>query len=57
VRFSPYWKLTGAAGCVAPQSGGPFTTVSVRRAGTARLVIAFALGRIGAHSARCTSGA
>ncbi len=57
VRFSPYWKLAGAPGCVAPEAGGPFTEVTLRRAGAARLVISFALGRIGADSARCTSGA
>jgi hypothetical protein len=51
VRFSPYWKLTQGAGCVAP--AGPFTSVVLRRAGPARLSISFTPGRIGAHSARC----
>lgn len=53
VRFSPYWKLSQGAGCVAP--AGAFTSVVLRRAGPATLSISFALGRIGAHSPRCTS--
>jgi hypothetical protein len=51
VRFTPYWALSGLPGCVAP--AGPFTRVRVRRPGTARLVISFALDRIAAHSRRC----
>lgn len=52
VRFTPYWKLSGASGCVAKD--GDFTRVSLNSAGTARMVIAFALDRAGATSPRCT---
>jgi hypothetical protein len=52
VRFTPYWALSGGAGCVAPD--GDFTQVTLRRAGSVRLVIRFALDRIGARSPRCT---
>lgn len=51
VRFTPYWALSGAPGCVAPD--GDFTRLSLRRAGEVRLVIRFALDRIGARSPRC----
>ena len=53
VRFTPYWALSGAAGCVAPAGG--FTRVSFRQAGRARLIIRFSEARIGARSPRCTS--
>ncbi len=53
VRFTPYWALDGIPGCVAPD--GQFTKLQVDRAGVARMVIRFALGRIGADSARCTA--
>ncbi|MGH2842342.1 MAG: hypothetical protein ACRDKL_01970 [Solirubrobacteraceae bacterium] len=52
VRFSPYWRLEGVRGCVAPAGG--FTRVSARSSGTARLVVDFSLGRIGAYSRRCS---
>jgi hypothetical protein len=51
VRFTPYWRLTGVPGCVAKD--GEFTRLSLRSAGTAKLVIAFSLGRIAATSPRC----
>jgi hypothetical protein len=51
IRFSPYWRLAGVPGCVAP--AGRFLAVTVARAGTARLAIDFAPGRIGARSPRC----
>ncbi len=51
VHFTPYWELENVPGCVAP--AGDFTRVSAHRAGTARLVIAFSLGRIGARAPRC----
>lgn len=54
VHFTPYWALAGSSGCVAP--AGDFTSLTLRRAGTARLVIRFSLGRIGARSPRCTAG-
>jgi hypothetical protein len=52
VRFTPYWALSGGAGCVAP--AGDFTAVDLRRAGTVRLVIAFSLARVGGRAPRCT---
>lgn len=51
IRWSPYWRLTGVPGCVAP--AGKFVSVRFRRAGRAALVIDFALDRIGARSQRC----
>jgi hypothetical protein len=54
VRFSPYWALGEGAGCVSPD--GPDTRLTVRRAGVVRLVMRFAIGRIGATTPRCTSG-
>ena len=51
VRFTPYWRLTGVAGCVA--KAGEFTRLSLRSTGTAKLVIAFSLGRIAATNPRC----
>jgi hypothetical protein len=54
VRWTPYWKLSGPAspgGCVAP--AGSFTQIMLRHQGTVRLVIAFALDRIGSRSPRC----
>jgi hypothetical protein len=54
VHFTPYWKLTGVPGCVAKD--GDFTRVTLNSAGTAKLVISFAISRIGSTSARCTDG-
>ncbi len=55
VRFSPYWQLSGpaaAGACVAP--AGQFTAITLRRAGSVQLVIAFSLARIDARSPRCS---
>ncbi len=52
VRWTPYWALAQGAGCVAP--AGDYTRVTLRHGGSVRLVIRFALGRIGARSPRCT---
>ncbi|HEX3510305.1 MAG TPA: hypothetical protein VHT27_04310 [Solirubrobacteraceae bacterium] len=52
IRFTPYWALAGGHGCVAEAPGG-FTEVRTRSAGTTRVVIAFALGRIFDHGPRC----
>jgi len=52
VHFTPYWALAGSPGCVAP--AGDFTSLTLRRAGLARLVIRFSPARIGARSPRCT---
>ncbi len=51
VRWSPYWQVSGVSACVAPW--GEFTLVRARSSGTALLQMSFALGRIGARSARC----
>jgi hypothetical protein len=52
VRFSPYWALGQGSGCVAPAGG--FTRLTFRRAGPVKIVIRFALDRVGARSPRCT---
>ena len=55
VRYSPYWSLQGpaAAGdCVAP--AGPFTMLTLRRAGELRLAIDFSPQRIGSSAPRCS---
>jgi hypothetical protein len=54
VRWSSYWKLTGVPGCV--MRAGDFTRIEARASGPARLVISFAIGRIGASSPRCERG-
>jgi hypothetical protein len=51
VRWSPYWRLTGVRGCVAP--AGRFTRIDARRAGRAWLRISFSLARVRASTARC----
>jgi hypothetical protein len=55
VRFTPYWRLTGLPGCVGRSADG-FTDLALHGTGTARLVIDFAPGRIGARSPRCSPG-
>jgi hypothetical protein len=52
IRFSPYWALSDGTGCVAPD--GEFTKLTLSRPGPVKMVVRFALGRIGANSARCT---
>lgn len=52
VRYSPYWALSGGPGCVS--KAGQFTELSLRHAGPVRLVMSFALDRIGATSPRCS---
>ncbi len=51
VRWSPYWRLGGIRGCVAP--AGRFTAVHARASGRAHLTIDFSLGRVGSRSPRC----
>jgi hypothetical protein len=55
VRWTPYWLLLGAPGCVARSPGG-FTAVILRRPGRARLVTRFAIGRVAARGPRCSAG-
>jgi hypothetical protein len=51
--FSPYWRLAQGDGCVERSADGRIR-LRLRRAGRVRLEIAFALGRVGADSPRCT---
>jgi hypothetical protein len=51
VRWSPYWRLTGVSGCVAPW--GQFTLIEARGSGRARLGMAFSLARIDSSAPRC----
>jgi hypothetical protein len=52
VRFTPYWALLAGHGCVAPAPGG-WTRVTGTAAGSLRVGIRFALGRVLARGARC----
>jgi hypothetical protein len=52
LHFTPYWKLSGVSGCVAPY--GEWTRITARSAGELKLVPSFSLGRIGSTSPRCT---
>jgi hypothetical protein len=52
VRFTPYWAVVSGSACVMPAAGG-LTRVTTQGAGTVRLGIRFALGRVGARSPRC----
>ena len=52
VRFTPYWKLAGAGGCVA-RAGEDWTQIRVRRPGRARVVIDFSPARVFSDGARC----
>jgi hypothetical protein len=51
-HFTPYWAITRGSGCVA--RAGQFMRLTLRRAGPVRVTISFSLGRIAAHSPRCT---
>ena len=53
VRFTPYWVLSQGSGCVAPD--GPWTRLTLDRAGPVKLTTDFSLARIGATSPRCSS--
>jgi hypothetical protein len=55
VRWTPYWAVVGAPGCVERAPGG-WTAVSLRRPGRVRLVTRFAIGRVGATRPRCSAG-
>jgi hypothetical protein len=52
VRYSPYWAVSEAPGCV--RRAGQFTELDTRRPGPVRLVIDFSLWRIQADSPRCS---
>jgi hypothetical protein len=51
VRWSPYWRLAGVRGCVAPW--GQFTLIEARGSGRARLGMSFSLARIDSSAPRC----
>jgi hypothetical protein len=51
VRWSPYWRLSGVHGCVAP--AGQFTRIAAEQAGQARLTMSFSIARIGSRAVRC----
>jgi hypothetical protein len=52
VHFSPYWTIMRGSGCVAP--AGPYTELTLKRAGSVRLAISFAFSRAGSRSRRCS---
>jgi hypothetical protein len=52
VRWTPYWRVEGARGCTGKD--GAMTYVRLRTAARFRLAASFAIGRIGATSARCS---
>jgi len=52
VRSTPYWRISGQHGCVAPD--GEFTKVTTERPGPVRLIISFSLSRIRAGTPRCS---
>jgi len=52
VRFTPYWAVTGAGGCVS-RAAGDWTQLRALRAGELRLVIGFSLARVIDHGPRC----
>ncbi len=54
VRFTPYWALASAHGCVRRAPGAAeWTDVSTRARGVLRVVIDFSPARIFEHGARC----
>jgi hypothetical protein len=53
VRFTPYWALSGAGGCLSEAPGG-WTELRARRAGSLHVVIRFSLARLLAHGPRCS---
>jgi hypothetical protein len=54
VRFTPYWALASAHGCVSRAPGaGEWTDVSTPARGVLRVVIDFSPARIFEHGARC----
>jgi hypothetical protein len=53
VRFTPYWQITSGKGCVGEGPGG-WTRVRADAPGPLVLRPGFALGRVRAHSRRCT---
>jgi len=52
IRYTPYWQLASAHGCVSKAAGG-FTRASTRAAGRLLIKIRFSLDRIFDHGPRC----
>ncbi|HET9094780.1 MAG TPA: hypothetical protein VFN36_06790 [Solirubrobacteraceae bacterium] len=52
VRWSPYWRLSGVAGCVRPAAGG-LTRIDATGGGRAQLGMDVTLGRVGSRAPRC----
>jgi hypothetical protein len=55
VRYTPYWTVTGGAGCVSRGAGGRTRVDAVRR-GPLRLRASFSLGRAFGAGRSCRSG-
>jgi hypothetical protein len=53
VRYTPYWRIAGAPGCVR-RAGGDWTQLEVRRPGSVHVVIDFSLARVFDHGPRCS---
>ena len=53
VRFTPYWSIAGARGCVL-EAPGDWTTVRAAAAGSLHVVIAFSAARVFEHGPRCS---
>ena len=53
LHYSPYWALTKGGGCVQVANGN-YTSVTLRRAGTARVATRFAFDRVVRQGRRCT---
>ena len=52
IRYTPYWALASAHGCVSEARGG-FTRARTHAAVRLRIIIAFSFSRIFDHGARC----
>ncbi len=53
LRFTPYWALASGSGCVG-RSGGGWTAITARRAGSFHVVIRFSLARVFSRGPRCS---
>jgi hypothetical protein len=52
VRFTPYWRVAGGAGCVR-RAGGDWTRVRLPRPGSFHVIVDFSLARVFEHGPRC----
>jgi hypothetical protein len=53
VRFTPYWRVAGRAGCVS-RGPGDWTQLRLARGGSFRVVIDFSLARVIDRGPRCS---